>query len=80
MTSDQATIHEIIQKLVKDQEEEYISAIFGMGEYRLAPAYKKHAVSPLEWSQKTVIQRKEYVKKVFKSQMELYFTDSVRNI
>ena len=61
--SDQVGIHEVIEKnVIRQQENEYIKAIFNAGEYRLAERYKAYSVSPLQWSQKTKEQRKQYVK------------------
>lgn len=64
-TSDQVAIHEVVEtKVIKQQESEYVKAIYNTGEYRLAPRYKRYSVSRLEWSRKTEEQRKAYVKKV----------------
>ncbi|CAB4016779.1 High affinity nerve growth factor receptor [Paramuricea clavata] len=63
--SDQVRIHEVIENnVIKQQENEYIKAIYNTGEYRLAPKYKTYSVSPLHWSQKTEEQRKQHVKRV----------------
>ena len=63
--SDQVGIHEVIEKnVIRQQENEYIKAIFSAGEYRLAERYKAYSVSPLQWSQNTKEQRKQYVKQV----------------
>lgn len=52
--TDQATIHEILEaEVIQQQEQEYIKAIYGMGEYRLAPEFQAYSVTPLAWSQKT---------------------------
>lgn len=52
--TDQATIHEILDaEVIQQQEQEYIKAIYGMGEYRLAPEFQAYSVTPLAWSQDT---------------------------
>jgi len=52
--TDQVHIHEVIEaNVIKQQESEYIKAIYNTGEYRLAPRYRRYAVDPLEWSRKT---------------------------
>ena len=62
--TDQATIHEILEtQVIKQQENEYIKAIYNMGEYRLAPEFEKFSVSPVVWSQKTPEQQREHVRK-----------------
>lgn len=44
--TDQATIHEILEtQVIQQQENEYIKAIYNMGEYRLAPEFQKFSVS-----------------------------------
>ena len=51
--TDQATIHEILETLViQQQENEYIKVTYNMGEYRLAPEFQKFSDSPVVWSQK----------------------------
>ncbi|KXJ18326.1 High affinity nerve growth factor receptor, partial [Exaiptasia diaphana] len=56
---DQVQIHEVIEsRVIKQQEHEYIKAIYNTGEYRLSPKYRRYAVSPLEWSRKTEAQRR----------------------
>ena len=46
--SDQVTIHEVIEgQVIKQQQNEYIKAIYNTGEYRLAQQYKRYSVSPL---------------------------------
>lgn len=63
--TDQATIHEILEtQVIQQQENEYIKAIYNMGEYRLAPEFQKFSVSPVAWSQKTPEQQREHVSKV----------------
>lgn len=69
--SDQVNIHEVIEaRVVKQQESEYVKAIYNSGEYRLSPKFQRFAVSPLEWSRKTDEQRKEYVKHVMGGLLE----------
>ena len=63
--TDQATIHKILEtQVIKQQENEYIKAIYNMGEYRLAPEFQKFSVTPVAWSQKTPEQQQEHVRKV----------------
>lgn len=65
--TDQATIHEILEaEVIQQQEQEYIKAIYGMGEYRLAPEFQAYSVTPLAWSQKTPEQQRQHVQKVLK--------------
>ena len=52
--------------VVKQQESEYIKAIYNTGEYRLSPPYRHLAVSPLEWSAKTDEQKQQHIQKVLK--------------
>ena len=62
---DQATIHENVNtRVVVQQKSEFIKALYGMGEYRLAPEFTNVGVDPLRWSQMTQEQRAAYVKKV----------------
>lgn len=62
---DQATIHENVNsRVVVQQKNEFIKALYGMGEYRLSPEYANVAVDPLRWSQMTREQKAAYVKKV----------------
>ena len=69
--SDQVTIHEVIEgQVIKQQQNEYIKAIYNTGEYRLAQQYKRYSVSPLEWSQKMEEQKKEHVKRVLGSNID----------
>ena len=61
---DQATIHENVNsQVVVQQKNEFIKALYGMGEYRLCPEYANVAVDPLRWSQMTQEQKAAYVKK-----------------
>ncbi|KAJ7347655.1 hypothetical protein OS493_039740 [Desmophyllum pertusum] len=52
---DQATIHE--------NKNEFIKALYGMGEYRLSPEYANVSVDPVRWSQMKQEQRAAYVNK-----------------
>lgn len=55
-TTDQATVHEILEeKVIQVQECEYVKAIYCSGEYRLSDRFCEYAVGPLEWSEKTVL-------------------------
>ncbi|KAJ7391193.1 hypothetical protein OS493_019324 [Desmophyllum pertusum] len=66
--TDQASIHETLESEVfQQQENEYVKAIYRMGEYRLAPEFEKFSVTPSVWTQKTPEQQREHVKKVFKA-------------
>ena len=66
--TDQVSIHEVLlEKVFRQQEDEYKKAIFGMGEYRLSPSYKKYQVDPVKWSQKRDEQQQSYLEKVFKT-------------
>ena len=63
--TDQATIHEILEtRVIQQQENEYIKAIYNMGKYRLAPEFQKFSVTPVAWSQKTPERQREHVRKV----------------
>lgn len=65
--SDQAAIHEILEaRVIKQQESEYVKAIYNTGEYRLSPPFRHLAVSPLEWSAKTDEQKRQHIQKVLK--------------
>ena len=65
--TDQATIHEILEaEVIQQQEQEYIKAIYGMGGNRLAPEFQAYSVTPLAWSQKTPEQQRQHVQKVLK--------------
>lgn len=76
--SDQAAIHEILEaRVIKQQESEYVKAIYNTGEYRLSPPYRHLAVSPLEWSAKTVEQKRQHIQKVLKGADILCKRDSV---
>ncbi|KAJ7385956.1 hypothetical protein OS493_012285 [Desmophyllum pertusum] len=62
---DQATIHENVNtRVVVQQKNEFIKALYGMGEYRLSPEYANVSVDPVRWSQMKQEQRAAYVKKV----------------
>ena len=62
---DQTTIHENVnQRVVQQQNSEFIKAVYGMGEHRLAPGYENLSIDPLRWSQMTREQRSAYIKKV----------------
>ena len=62
---DQATIHENVNhRVVQQQNSEFIKAVYGMGEYRLAPGYENLSIDSLRWSQMTPEQRSAYIKKV----------------
>ena len=77
--TDQATIHEILEsEVVQQQENEYIKAIYSMGEYRLAPEFQKFAVTPLVWSQKTPAQQREHVEKVLKVPMSVPSSNQIK--
>ena len=70
--TDQASIHETLESEVfQQQENEYVKAIYRMGEYRLAPEFEKFSVTPSVWSQKTPEQQREHIKKVFKASITL---------
>ena len=76
--SDQAAIHEILEApVIKQQESEYIKAIYNTGEYRLSPPYQHLAVSPFEWSAKTDEQKRQHIQKVLKGANILCKRDSV---
>ena len=63
--TDQATIHEILETQdIQQRENEYVKAIYNMGEYRLAPEFQTFSVSPVARSQKTPEQQQEHVRKV----------------
>ena len=63
--TDHATIHKILEtRVIQQQENKYIKAIYNMGEYRLAPEFQKFLVTPVAWSQKTPEQQREHVRKV----------------
>ena len=65
--TDQVHIHELIEeRVVEDQKNEMIKAITCMGDYRLADEYKQKAITPLQWTQMTSNQRKEYVEKLLR--------------
>jgi len=49
---------------IKQHEDEYIKAVYNMGEYRLAPGFQTFSVSPVVWSQKTPEQQREHLMKV----------------
>ena len=62
---DQATIHENVNsRVVTLQKNEFVKALYGMGDYRLAPQYANLGVDPVRWSQMTYAQRSAYTKKV----------------
>ena len=66
--TDQASIHELIEKrVIKQQESEYKKAIYNVGDYRLSIPYRHLAVSHVEWFGKTDEQRRQYLKKVLNS-------------
>ena len=65
--TDQVHIHELIEeRVVEDQKNEMIKAIACVGDYRLADEYKQRAITPLQWTQMTSDQRKEYVEKLLR--------------
>ncbi len=44
--TDQASIHETLEsEVLRQQENEYVKAIYRIGEYRLAPEFKKFSVT-----------------------------------
>lgn len=62
---DQAKIHEHFNhRVVQLQNSEFIKAVYGKGEYLLAPGYENFSIDPLRWSQMTCEQRSAYIKKV----------------
>ena len=76
--SDQASIHEILEtRIIKQQESEYIKAIYNTGEYRLSRPYRHHAVAPLDWSTKTHEQKRQHTQKVLKHSDVSYKRDFV---
>lgn len=61
---DQATIHENVNtRVVVQQKNEFIKALYGMGEYRLSPEYANVSVNPVRWSQMKQEQRAAYVRR-----------------
>jgi len=77
--TDQASIHETLEsEVIKQQENEYIKAIYNMGQYRLAPEFQKFSVSPFVWSQKTPEQQREHAKKVFKVPISSSSSDGLK--
>ena len=77
--TDQASIHETLEsEVIQQQENEYIKAIYNMGQYRLAPEFQKFSVSPFVWSQKTPEQQREHAKKVFKVPISSSSSDGVK--
>ena len=61
---DQARIHEIVnERIVQQQKSEFVKALRGIGEYRLALDYSNLAIDPVRWAQMTPQQRSAYVKK-----------------
>ena len=61
---DQATIHENVNtRVVVQQKNEFIKALYGMGEYRLSPEYANVSVDPVRWSQMKQEQRAAYVRR-----------------
>ena len=64
---DQVTFHEIVyEKIFKQQENEYIRAVAGLGEYRLAVAYRKYSLDPSEVAVMTNKQKEAHIDKIFK--------------
>ena len=58
--TDQATIHEVLEaEVIQQQEQEYFKAIYGMGDYRLAPDFQAYSVTSFAWSQKTSEQQRQ---------------------
>jgi hypothetical protein len=64
---DQSTVHDLVyEKVVLQQEREFMKAIYGGGEYRLAETYKHLEISPLRWNRMNPDQRQRQIKKIFK--------------
>ena len=62
---DQATIHKNVNhRVIQQQNSEFIKAVYGMGDYRLAPGFENLSVDPLRWSRMTREQRSAPIKKV----------------
>ena len=50
--------------MIQQQEQEYVKAIYGMGDYWLAPEFQAYSVTSFAWSQKTPEQQRRHVHKV----------------
>ena len=63
---DQSSVHDLVfENLVIPQERELVKAIYGHGEYRLAPSFKHLEVHPLKWNTMTEEQKQNQIKRVF---------------
>ena len=75
---DQVTFHEVMyDKVFKQQEEEYLKAFIGYGEYRLSPAYQRYYKDPMVWKSMTSSQREAHVAKIFGNPVSENESDSI---
>lgn len=69
---DQASVHDLVyENVVVPQEKELVKAIYGHGEYRLAPAFKHLAIHPLKWAGMTEQQKQHHINRVFHCKMNI---------
>ena len=65
---DQVALHELVEANIVDQQfQELSKALYGMGEYRLAPQYMHLQKSPAQWTSMKPTQRKDFIDKVLGS-------------
>ena len=62
-------LQRVKDRVFDEQVEEMIAAIYGMGEYRLSKDYQHLAVTPMQWSEMSAIQRKALTKTVFQAEL-----------
>ena len=62
-------LQRVKDRVFDEQVEEMIAAIYGMGEYRLFKDYQHLAVTPMQWSEMSAIQRKALTKTVFQAEL-----------
>ena len=65
---DQVAVHKLVEANIVDQQfQELSKALYGMGEYRLAPQYVHFRKTSTQWTSMKSTQRKHFIDKVLGS-------------